>query len=266
MLADTHCHIDFDRFDQDRETVIKRAQECGVGLIVNVGSNLSGSRKSVELAQIHKIIFASVGIHPHFVREADSAAMKNIGELAKRKKVVAVGEIGLDYYVFDAPSGKEPETEEKKKQQLVLEQQIELAKKTRLPMIFHCRQAAQDLLGIIKNNLKNPASGVMHCFSQDLDFLKTCLDMGFYISFTANITYKKAFNLRELVKFVPLERLLLETDAPFLPAQVFRGKRNEPAYVKTLAEEVSRIKGADFEEISAVTWRNAVNLFRIDND
>lgn len=250
MLIDTHCHLDFPEYDQDRHDVISRAKEQGVGYIVNIGSSLQGSKASVDLAKEYENIYASVGIHPH---EADSftpATEKSIRDLAKEKKVVALGEVGLDYFKnFSAP----------KNQLSVFTQLVKVAKDFNLPLVIHTRSAPQETLKILKEAM--PVEAVVHCFSGDKTFLKECLDLGFRVSFTCNITYKKAEDLRAIARLTPLDRLLLETDAPYLSPEGFRGKRNEPAQVRLLAEFVANLKGLDLEEVAKTTTLNAKSFF-----
>jgi len=252
MFIDTHCHLDFPEFAQDRDEVIKRAKNGAVDYLINIGSSLDGSRRSIDLSKAYEYIYATVGIHPH---EADRFAKVEepvLIELAKENKVVAIGEIGLDYY---------KNYSKVENQKLLFISLIKLAKDLNLPLIIHNRQAADDTLKILKEAL--PLKIVLHCFSGDEDFLKKCLSLGFYISFTCNITYKKAGNLRALVKLTPLDRLMLETDAPYLPPQGLRGKRNEPLYVKYLAQEISKIKEISLEEVARVTSDNAKLFFNI---
>ena len=218
MLVDTHCHLDFPEFDPDREEVIRQAKTAGLDFIINIGSSLEGSKRSLELARQNDFIYASIGIHPH---EADRFALEDtvlLREMAKDAKVVAIGEIGLDYFKNYA----QPE-----RQRNLFRCLLKLAKDLALPLVIHNRQAEADTLAILKEFL--PLQAVVHCFSGDEHFLKACLDLGFFVSFTCNITYKKAQTLRDLVKLTPLGSLLLETDAPFLSPEGLRGKRNEPA-------------------------------------
>jgi len=253
MLIDTHCHLDFSEFNTDRDDVIRKAKAEGVGYIINIGSSLEGSKEGVNLSRKYDCVFASVGIHPHDADKADSEVYQVLDELSKDAKAVAIGEIGLDYY------RNLSSVENQKK---VFVNLLELANRRSLPVIIHCRQAQEDLLAILEKN--NVCRGVVHCFSGDEDFLRCCLDLGLYISFTCNLTYKKAQNLRDLAKLVPLERILLETDAPFLPPEGFRGKRNEPAYVKYLAEKLAEIKNIDLQEIARISTENAKRLFELD--
>ena len=253
MLVDTHCHLDFPEFDSDRESVIRRALEHNIGLMINVGSDLEASKRSVELAARYENIYAAVGIHPHDADMYTTHTQAILKELSGNKKVVAIGEIGLDYF----KNYSKPENQKK-----VFISLIKLAKELNKPLVIHTRQAENDTLGILKDNL--PLRAVVHCFSGDEQFLRDCLDLGFFVSFTCNITYKKADNLRKLLKLVPLERLMLETDAPFLPPDELRGKRNEPVNVEVLASKVSQIKNADFEIVESETTNNARRFFDIE--
>lgn len=254
MLIDTHCHLDFKDFKDDMDVVLKRSRDSGIKFIINVGSSMEGTARSIKLSEENDFIYAAVGIHPH---EADSVTENDIklfAEFLKKPKVVAIGEIGLDYY-------KNISSHENQKKLFI--RLLETAKLAKLPVIIHNRDAHMDVIDILKNIAGNSANGVIHCFSGDEKFLKICLDMGFFISFTCNITYKNADNLREIVKLAPMDRLLLETDAPFLAPQAFRGKRNEPVYVKYAAEEVARIKSLSFEEVAKITTENAIKLFKL---
>lgn len=253
-MIDTHCHLDFEQFDFDRKDVITRAKEAGVEILINVGSSLEGSKKSVELASQHGNIFTSVGIHPHHADEVTEKAFAEIGELAKNEKVVAIGEVGLDYF-------KSPSSSEKQKESFV--KFVELSKKLKLPLIIHNRDAHRDTLDILKKTCKPPIPGVMHCFSGDEKVLGEALGMGLYISFTCNLTFKNAKHLREVARLVPPDRLLLETDAPFLAPQSRRGKRNEPAYITELRDMLSEILGMPKKEIERVTTENARRLFKL---
>jgi TatD DNase family protein len=252
MLIDTHCHLDFPEFNQDRDEVIKRSQDQGVGLIINVGSSITGSRKSLELCAKYPSIYPVVGIHPHEADSLEEGALDIIKELAQNKKTVAIGEIGLDYF----------KNYSKKDNQLVLFlSQIRLAKELNLPVVIHTRSAQDDTLKILREAM--PIRALVHCFSGDKDFLNECLSLGFLISFTCNITYKKAENLREMVRLTPLDRILLETDAPYLSPEEFRGQRNEPMQVRLLAEFVARLKSISLEDIAQRTTENAVRFFNL---
>ncbi len=250
MFIDTHCHLDFPEFDQDRDRVIRRAEAEGVGYIINIGSSLKGSKDSVALAKKYDSVYATVGLHPHEADKFDKKIEDDLRSLAREDKVVAIGEIGLDYFKNYS------EAQNQRPQFISL---LNLAKDLGLPVVIHSRQAEEDILKTLKSVM--PLKAVVHCFSGDENFLKECLESGFFISFTCNITYKKADNLRRLVKIVPLERLMLETDAPYLSPEGFRGRRNEPLQVKLLAQEIAAIKETGVEDIARVTSENAKTFF-----
>ncbi|MEI6631726.1 MAG: TatD family hydrolase [bacterium] len=252
MLIDTHCHLDFPEFDNDRKEVIGRAKDAGIGYIVNIGSSLEGSRRSLGLTREFSCVYATVGIHPHEADKINQQALDEIRVLAGSDKVVAIGEIGLDYYKgYSKPENQKP----------LFLSLLRLAKEFSLPLVIHTRSAQDETLGMLKEFM--PLRAVVHCFSGDNAFFKDCLAAGFMISFTCNITYKKAENLRALVREIPLERLMLETDAPFLAPQGLRGRRNEPAFVKNLSEEIARIRQIDQEEIAIITTKNAKEFFSL---
>lgn len=252
MLVDTHCHLDFPEFDQDRDGVILRAKEKGITSFINIGSSLEGSKKSVELAARYKPVYATVGIHPHDADTAGEDAVTLIKALAAKSKVVAIGEIGLDYYKNYSRA---------QSQRKLFSGLASLAKELNLPMVIHNRQASEDTMAVLRPLL--PHKIVMHCFAGDEAFLRHILGLGFFVSFTCNITYKKADALRALVKAAPLERMFLETDAPFLSPENHRGRRNEPMYIEVLAAEVARIKGIGKEEVAKVTTENATAFFNL---
>lgn len=259
MFVDSHCHLDFPEFDANRDEVIKRAKDSGVSYIINVGSDLNASKSAVELSQKYDFIYSAVGVHPHDAESVNDDVFAAIKGLAKNNKVVAIGEVGLDYY---APSNQKPVAgNQKELQRDIFTKFIILAKGLNLPLIVHSRDAAEDMISILKE--QQVTKGVVHCFSGDEGFLKGVLSLGLYISFAGNITFKKADNLRELAKKAPVERLLLETDAPFLAPQPLRGKRNEPSYIKYLAEELARLYGLSVDDISRITTVNAKTLFGI---
>ncbi|MDD5255628.1 MAG: TatD family hydrolase [Candidatus Omnitrophica bacterium] len=251
-LIDTHCHLDFPDFDLDRKEVLLRAQSDGIINIVNIGSSLAGSRRSIELAAEFPSIYAAVGIHPHEADHAGENQVLQLKDLAGSNKVVAIGEIGLDYYKgFSKQENQRP----------LFISLIRLAKEKGLPLVIHTRQAGQDTLSILKDFM--PLSAVVHCFSGDAAFMQECLALGFMVSFTCNITYPKAAGLRELVAAVPAERLMLETDAPFLSPEGLRGRRNEPREVLRLAEEIARLRNTSVEEVARITTDNARKFFKI---
>ncbi|MFH1457998.1 MAG: TatD family hydrolase [Candidatus Omnitrophota bacterium] len=251
-LIDTHCHLDFPQFDPDREEVIARAKEHGIEAMVNIGSSLEGTRKSLQLARQYDFIYPTVGIHPHDADKFNQQDEDILTGFLKQKKAVAIGETGLDYF----KNYSQPENQKRLFRTL-----LRLAKEFVLPLVIHSRQAQTDTLKMCKEF--SPVQAVVHCFSAGEDFLKECLESGFFISFTCNVTYKKADDLRNLVKMTPLDRLLLETDAPFLPPEELRGRRNEPLYVRNLAQEIAKIKEVSLDEVAKVTTQNAKNFFRI---
>ena len=254
MLIDTHCHLDFKDFDRDRDSVIERAKKAGVSRIVNVGSSIEGSRRSLELAAKYDIVYASIGVHPHEASSVTDEVINNFKTMAKEKKVLAVGEVGLDYYRNMSP---------REVQQSAFRKFIHLAMDLGLPLIIHARDANREVMDILRMERKGAVSGVMHCFSGDGNFLNECLDMGLYISFTCNLTFKNAKNLKKVASSMPAERLLLETDAPFLAPQELRGKRNEPSYLTYLVDEWSKVLKLSKEDIARITTHNADKLFKL---
>lgn len=251
MLIDTHAHLDFPEFSPDDiEKVIRSAQEGGIEYIINIGASLPRSMKSVELTARYERVYAAVGIHPH---EADTFApeqAQQIKELARSPKVVGIGETGLDYHRNYSQHDN---------QRRLFAALIAVAKESDLPLVIHTRMAQDDTLAIVKEFM--PLRAAVHCFSGDGRFLDACLEMGFFVSFTANITYKKADDLRAVAKDAPLDRIMVETDAPFLPPEGMRGKRNEPLCVRAVAEEIARIKGIGAGEVAEATTRNAKEFF-----
>lgn len=253
MLIDTHAHLNFADFKQDIDEVLKRSKEAGIERIVNVASSFQGCEASLALAERYEMVYASIGIHPHDVKEINEENFLQLKGWLGAKKVVAIGEVGLDFYRNLSPQGTQKE---------YFSKFIDLSVSSGLPLIIHSRQADSETLEMLRNT---PAklTGVVHCFSGSKEFLEGCLDLGMYISFTCNITYKKADNLRELVAKVPEERLLLETDCPFLPPEGLRGKRNEPVNVIVLAELLAKIRNSSVESIAASTTANAKRLFKL---
>ena len=250
MLIDTHAHLDFEQFDKDRDIVIKRAFSSGVERIINIGTNFEASKKSIELAEKYENIYASVSLHPIDVDEEDFSDEKFL-ELAKHPKVVAIGETGLDYY----------HQSDKKKQKEVFEKLIEIAVILDKPIIIHSREADEDIISILKNSELPSKKGVIHCFGRDYNMAKKFLDFGFFISYTGNITYNP--QRRSSSKEVPLEKILVETDCPFMAPVPFRGQRNEPAYVRYVAEKIAEIKEISFNEVAEITSQNCFYLFSL---
>ena len=254
VLFDTHAHLDAPQFDEDRVEVIRRAQEAGVEYIVNIGFDRKTIPTTMQLAEEYDSIYAAVGWHPVesvFMEEGD---LQWIEELCKHPKVVAIGEIGLDYHWDTSP---------KDVQQRVFREQIRLAKKINKPVVIHNRDAHADVVRILQVEEAYKVGGIMHCFSGSWEIAKQCLDMNFYISFGGPVTFKNARVPKEVLSQVPLDRLLIETDCPYLAPHPFRGKRNEPSYVTLVAEMAAEIKGISVEEIIQITTENGKRCYRI---
>lgn len=254
-LVDSHCHLQDSAFDPDRAEVLSRALETLDWLVV-IGDDLPTSRAAVDLTQPR--VYASVGIHPYHADAVDAQTLKALRTLAQSPYVVAIGEIGLDYFKHnDTPRDV---------QQTAFEQQLELAASLELPVVIHNRDSDEDLSAILEARHARLAGGVMHCFAGSTAFVERVLSWGFYISFAGNATFPKAEELRIAAQAVPLDRLLVETDAPYLAPQPVRGKRCEPAFVRHTAEALAKVLGVDFETLSAATAENAARLFRIPAD
>lgn len=251
MLTDTHTHMDNASFDEDREEAIRRAYDNGVTRIVNVGFNRETIPSSIRLAEQYDFIYAAVGWHPQDANDMRADDLDWLEELCKHDKVVAIGEIGLDYYWDTSP---------KDVQDRVFREQIRLARKLGKPIIIHNRDAHQDVINVLKQEKAAEIGGIMHCFSGSWETAKQCLDLNFYISFAGPITFKNAKQPKEVLAQVPLDRLLLETDAPYLTPHPYRGKRNETGYVRLVAEAAAEIKGVTLEEIAQATTDNAIRL------
>lgn len=253
MLIDTHTHLDAAQFDEDREQVIARALEQGVSRMINVGFNRETIPTTMKLAETYDFIHAVVGWHPQDAITMQPGDLEWIEELCSHQKVVAIGEIGLDYYWDTSP---------KDVQQQVFREQIRLAKRINMPIVIHNRDAHEDVVNILREEHAEEVGGVMHCFSGSWETAQKCLDLGFYISFGGPVTYKNAKQPKEVLAKVPLDRLLIETDSPYLTPHPHRGKRNESGYVRLVAEAAAEIKGLKLEEISKITMENARACFR----
>lgn len=254
MLIDTHAHLEMREFNDDREDVIKRAREAGVEYIITIGTTVESSRDAVMLAEKYDFIYAAIGIHPHEVKDILHPAYEIIRRFAGHKKVVGYGEIGLDYYYEHSPR-----SDQKRKFRDMLREARELD----LPVIIHDRDAHEDTLQILTEEWSPDLGGVMHCFSGDLAMAKEVIEMGFSISIAGPVSFPKAESLREVVRQIPIEHMLIETDSPYLAPQPVRGKRNEPAFVRHTAEEIARIKGLSFDDVARITSFNAMQLFGI---
>ncbi|MBI5676186.1 MAG: YchF/TatD family DNA exonuclease [Nitrospirae bacterium] len=252
-LIDTHCHLDMGAFEGDIDAVLKRAADANILHIINIGSDREGNIKGLSIARKYQNIYSSVGIHPHDAKTFDELTHSEVRRWIKEPKVVAVGEIGLDYHYMY--SSKEAQIEAFKKQ-------IALARDSGLPVIIHSREAEDDTMKILRQEAGDIA-GVLHCFAGDIKTAEEAMELGFFISIAGPVTFKKADRLREVAKNIPDERLLIETDAPYLSPEPMRGKRNEPAFLKYTAEAVAKIRGVKLEDIARITTLNAKSLFRI---
>lgn len=261
-LIDTHCHVDFDRYDPDRVAVLDRARDAGVTAIVNPGISVANSVAVCDLADQEPLIFAGVGIHPNDTADFDPGEINVLHDLAERKRVVAVGEIGLDYYWDRSP---------KAIQARAFQAQLDLAARLNLPVIIHNREATADVVAVLTAWVKGLAQdhplqgrvGVLHSFSGTPDDALAVVDLGFYVGITGPVTFKKADMLREVVRVVPEDRLLIETDGPFLTPHPYRGQRNEPGYVQYVADRIAGVRTSTFEAIAAQTAANAARLFQL---
>ena len=256
-LIDSHAHIDFPQFADDREAMLQRARDAGVGTLLAIGTG-PGPEKldaAITFAEQHDWIYTSVGIHPHEAKEVTPQHLDELALLAQHPKVVAWGEIGLDYFYDHSPRDV---------QATVFRSQMELAHAAKLPIIIHCRDAWDDCLALIEQHWRPTGlAGILHCFTGTFGHAKRGLDMGFLISFAGNATYPKTQNIRDVAKEIPLDRILIETDSPFLAPQPYRGKRNEPAYVAEVAKTLATVRNLAPEEIAAATAANFRRLFRI---
>jgi TatD DNase family protein len=251
-ITDTHSHLDRQEFDEDRANVIERARAAGVTRMISIGTGdgLVGAHKAIELAEAHPFIWASAGVHPHDAREEIDWNL--LEQLAQHPKVVAIGEIGLDFYRDWAPVDKQYDR---------FERQIALARKIKKPLIIHSRQAGAESYRVLKEHHAAEVGGVFHCFAENAEFAARLWEIGFYVSFPGVLTFKKTQDVRDVCAAIPLEQILIETDAPFLSPEPHRGKRCEPAFVVETAKRLAEIKGLSLEEVAAITTANALKLF-----
>ncbi|MFD2706383.1 TatD family hydrolase [Salibacterium lacus] len=255
MLFDTHVHLNIDEFQEDLQATIDRAKEAGVEKMNVVGFDHETINKAMELIDTYDFMYASIGWHPVDAVDMTDRDLEWIEELSAHPKVVAIGETGLDYHWDKSPADVQKEAFRK---------QIALAKKVNLPLVIHDREAHQDIVDILKEENAAETGGIMHCFGGDLNIARQALDMDFHISFGGPVTFKNAQLPKDVAKEIPMDRLLVETDCPFLAPHPNRGKRNEPAYVKLVAEKIAELKEIPFEELAERTTGNAEKLFRIN--
>lgn len=251
-LIDTHCHLEMDDFNPDREEVIKRAKDSGIEAIITIGSDLKGNVGGLKLSEKYNFIYSSVGFHPHDAKDFTEDIFDQIKAWAEKEKVVAIGEIGLDYHYDNSP---------REIQKHVFKRQLQYAKEINLPVIIHSREAKKDTLDIIREAGVN--KGVLHCFSGDIEMAEKAMAMGFYISIAGPVTFKNARRLRDIAKAIPDDYLLIETDAPYLTPEPFRGRRNEPSYIVHTAMAIAELRGITLEDMARITTINAKRLFKI---
>lgn len=254
MLFDTHVHLNNDQYEEDCVEVIERAFEAGVRYMTIVGFDEKTIPRALELAEEYEHIYAAVGWHPVQAIHYKPDHLNWLEQLSDHPKVVAIGEMGLDYHWDTSPKDVQEE---------VFRQQIRLAKRVNMPIIIHNREATTDVIRILQEEDAKEVGGVMHCYSGTVADLKPCLEMDFYISLAGPVTFKNAHEAKEVAKVVPLERLLIETDAPYLAPHPHRGKRNEPALVSLVAQEIASLRNMLFEEIARISTNNALQLYRI---
>ena len=255
MIFETHAHYDDEQFDSGREALLASLPDCGIKRVVNVGASIASTRNSIELAEKYDFIYATVGVHPSEIEELNEERFLWLRELTKLEKVVAVGEIGLDYY-WD----KEPKVQER--QRYWFKRQMELAKEANLPIVVHSRDAAADTLQVMKEAHAEEIPGVIHCYSYSPEIAQEFIKMGYYIGVGGVVTFKNAKKLKETVEQIPLERILLETDSPYMAPEPYRGKRNDSRYIPYIVEKIAELKRVSIEEVEEITWQNAMNLYR----
>lgn len=254
MIFDSHAHYDDSQFNEDRALVLKEIQENGVIGVLNCGSDLRGMNMSIELANNYDFIYAAVGIHPEYAGVVNEELIEEMRSHAKNPKVRAIGEIGLDYYWEENP----PREVQKK----AFRMQMQLARELSLPVVIHDREAHQDTLEIMKEF--SDVKGVVHCFSGSVEFAKECLKLGYYIGITGVVTFKNAKVIKEVAKVVPLDKLLVETDCPYMAPTPYRGKRNQSDYIQYIIEEIAQLKGITKEEVEENTIKNGKNLLYLN--
>jgi TatD DNase family protein len=255
ILIDTHAHLDMPEFETDLPRVIQRAEEAGVPTIMTVGTDPASCRRTMEIAGAFPNVFAIVGVHPHSAAEVNEGDLDGLKILAHNEKVKAWGEVGLDFYRNLSPQAIQQER---------FRQQITIAKELKLPLVIHSRSATQETIRTLREEKAREVGGIIHCFSGDASAARQYLEMGFVISIPGVVTFPKAHGLREVVKRLPAEGIVIETDAPFLAPVPHRGKRNEPAYVRFTAEAIAEIRRLDMAEVAAITQKNARRVFNLD--
>lgn len=254
MIFETHAHYDDEQFNDDREELLESLPNQGIEYVVNIGASIETSKKSIELANKYPYIYAAIGVHPNEVEELNEDKILWLKESAKDPKVVAIGEIGLDYY------WKEPDPHIQKEW---FDRQMSLAKELNKPMVIHSRDAAKDTIDMMKEAGSRDMSGVVHCYSYSLESAKIFLDMGFYLGIGGVVTFQNGKKLKEVVEYTPIDRIVLETDCPYLAPIPNRGKRNSSLNIPYIAEEIAKIKGLDYDEVVHITNMNAKTMYRL---
>jgi TatD DNase family protein len=254
-LFDTHAHLHFPDFDADRPEMMARARQAGVTRMLTIGTEVPTSRAAIALARAEAGVWAAVGVHPHDAADADDTVLSEIERLIGDSRVVAVGEIGLDFFRNLSPRDA---------QERVFRHLIGVARRARKPVIVHCREAHAEVLAILGEERAGEVGGIMHCFSGDVAVARRCLDLGLLVSLAGPVTYPNARSLPDVARFVPADRLVVETDCPFLPPQGYRGKRNEPAYLVLTAGRVAELRGEHLEEFARRAGQNACRLLGIE--
>jgi TatD DNase family protein len=253
MLIDTHAHLQWTNFDADRERVITRARKADVKYIVNIGFDLNSSMEAIELAEKHEGLYTTVGIHPHNASQLNENVLEELRKLSENSKTVAIGEIGLDYYRNLSPL---------EAQRKAFEAQLRLAEEMELPAVIHDREAHADTLEML-SKFRGKIEGIMHCFSGSREMAEQFINSGFLISFAGPVTFPNAHKLHEVAKCTALNRILLETDSPWLAPQEVRGKRNEPSFLPFIAKKIARLKGTSMDELAEATSKNARRIFQL---
>nr|QGT51301.1 deoxyribonuclease [uncultured Firmicutes bacterium] len=254
MLYDSHAHLDDPQFDGDREAVIQKIKSAGVGYLNNIGADMKTSAASINLAEENDFIYATVGVHPSETTDMTDSDIEELRRMAAHPKVVAIGEIGLDYHYEDT---------NKELQRKWFRRQLELAKELELPVVIHDRESGGECIAILKE--MGITNGVMHCYSGSAETAKELLDMGFHISFTGVLTFKNAKKAVQAVSVIPMERLMIETDCPYMAPEPYRGTRNDSSYVGKVAEKMAEIKGLSVEEVERITCENAKRFFKVSD-
>ena len=251
-LIDTHCHLEMEEFDNDRDDVIKRAIDNGISSIITISSDIESNSKAIEISKKYDCVYSTIGLHPHDAKDFTEEFYKRLIEFSKESKVVAIGEIGLDYHYDNSP---------REKQREVFERQLLLSKELKLPVVIHSRDAKRDTIDIVKSS--GVDKGVFHCFSGDYEMAKEAISMGFLISIAGPVTFKNANRLREIAKLIPDDSLLIETDSPYLTPEPYRGRRNEPSFLVHTAKIIAGLRNISTEDVARITTLNAKRIFKI---